>query len=130
MNNSPSNIFYILPLSERYHQNCQAGLAYTDINGLTLFIEFLEVRKSTSQLGYQTLQTVLIHCKRVFNPFILNAARTSWMILEIFYLQKHLLGRTHRRNVYQKPHNISCSNILKTFTLFPSYFQKYENSRR
>ena len=34
MNNSLSNIFYILPSLERYHQNCQAVLAATGMNGL------------------------------------------------------------------------------------------------
>ena len=34
MNDSPSNIFWILLLVERYHQNCQAVLAASDMNGL------------------------------------------------------------------------------------------------
>ena len=29
MNNSPSNIFYVLLLLDRYHQNCQVDLAAT-----------------------------------------------------------------------------------------------------
>ena len=32
MNNCPSNIFEILLLLERYHQNCQAVLAATSMN--------------------------------------------------------------------------------------------------
>ena len=34
MNNSPSNIFRILLLLERYHQNSQVVLAVTGMNGL------------------------------------------------------------------------------------------------
>ena len=34
MNNSPSNIFEILLLLQRYHQNCQAVLVATGMNGL------------------------------------------------------------------------------------------------
>ena len=34
MNNCPSNISEILLLLERYHQNCQAVLAATGMNGL------------------------------------------------------------------------------------------------
>ena len=34
MNNSPSNIFWIFHLLKRYHQNCQAVLADTGMNGL------------------------------------------------------------------------------------------------
>ena len=36
MDISPSNIFYKLHLLERYHQNCQAVLAATGMNGLNL----------------------------------------------------------------------------------------------
>ena len=36
MNNSPSNIFLILPLLESYHQNSHPVLAATGINGLNI----------------------------------------------------------------------------------------------
>ena len=37
MNNSPSNIFHILLLLERYHQNYQAVLAATGMNALNMY---------------------------------------------------------------------------------------------
>ena len=37
MNNSPSNIFYVLLLFERYPQNRQAVLAATRTNGFSSF---------------------------------------------------------------------------------------------
>ena len=55
----------------------------------------------------------------------LRAAKTGLAILEMFYLQKHFLENIWRRNVDQKSNNNSPSNILLTFALFPSYFQKY-----
>ena len=67
---------------------------------------------------------------REINPFTLRAAETGLMILEIFYLQMQFLENLWRRNVYQKLHNNSGSNILWTLAQFPSYFQKYERSRR
>ena len=36
MNNSPSNIFQVLLLLERYFQNCQIVLATTGVNGLMM----------------------------------------------------------------------------------------------
>ena len=36
MNNTPSNIFEILLLLERYVQNCWTVLAATGVNGLTM----------------------------------------------------------------------------------------------
>ena len=38
MNNSPTNIFQILLLLERYHKNCQAVLAASGLNVLTLML--------------------------------------------------------------------------------------------
>ena len=38
MNTTPSNIFYILLLLERYHQHCQADLDAKDMNALTLML--------------------------------------------------------------------------------------------
>ena len=64
------------------------------------------------------------------NLLTLSAAKKGLMILEISYLQKHFVEKIWRRNVDQKPYNNSPSNILWTFALFPSYFQKYESSRR
>ena len=65
-----------------------------------------------------------------FNPLILRAAKTGLMFWEIFYLLKHFLENIWRRNVDQNPNSNSLSNILGTFTLCPSYIQKYESSRR
>ena len=64
------------------------------------------------------------------NPFTLIAAKRGLMILEIFSLQKHFFKNIWRRNVDQKISNNSPWNISQTFALFPSYFQKYESSRR
>ena len=61
---------------------------------------------------------------------VLRAAKTGLTHLEIYYLQKHFLENIWRRNVYQRPNYNSPSNILWTFALFASYFQKYESSRR
>ena len=59
------------------------------------------------------------------NPLALRAANTGLTILLIFSSQKRF---------YQKYLKEKClseySNILWEFALFPSYFQKYENSRR
>ena len=59
-----------------------------------------------------------------FNPLTLRAAKTGLTILEIFYLQMHFLENIRRRNVHQKPHNKSRSNILQSFAYFLSYFRK------
>ena len=64
------------------------------------------------------------------NPFTLRAAKRGLTILELFYLQKHFLGNVWRRSVDQKPNKNSPSNILYTFALSASYFQKYASSRR
>ena len=40
MNTSPSNIFYILLLLERYHQNCQAVSAATTLIIVTFIAIF------------------------------------------------------------------------------------------
>ena len=64
------------------------------------------------------------------NPFALRAAKRGLTILEIFSLQKHFFENIWRRNVDQKINNNSPWNILPTFALFPSFFQKYESSRR
>ena len=80
----------------------------------------------------QILDRFHIHfilCSAV-NPFTLRTAKRGLTILEIFYLQKHFLENIWRKNVDQKSENNSRSNILLTFAWFPSYFQKYESSRR
>ena len=64
------------------------------------------------------------------NLFTLRVAKTGLTILEIFYLQKPFLENIWRRYVDQIPYNKYPSNILWNFVLFPSYFQKYESSRR
>ena len=64
------------------------------------------------------------------NPLTLRPAKTGLTNLEIYYLQRHFMENKWRRNVYQKPNYNSPSNILWTFSLFSSYFQKYESSRR
>ena len=65
-----------------------------------------------------------------FNPFTLRAAKTGLAILEIFCLLRYFPGNIWRRDVDKKLNNNPPSNILWTFTLFLSYFQKYERSRR
>ena len=71
------------------------------------------------------------HCMTgYFNPFTLRAAKRGLTILEIFSLQKHFFENIWRRNVDQKINNNSPWNSSQTFALFPSYFQKYESSRR
>ena len=57
-------------------------------------------------------------------------AKTDLTILVIFFLQKHFLKNISKRNVNQKTNNNSPSNVLWTFALFPSYFQKYESGRQ
>ena len=60
-----------------------------------------------------------------FNPLTLRAAKTGLTILE-----KRFLENSWSKNVKEKSNNNSPSNILWTFALFPSYFEKYESSRR
>ena len=67
---------------------------------------------------------------REFNPLTLKTAKTGLKIFELFYLQTHFLENIWRRSVDQKPTNNSPSNIFWNSPLFPSYFQKYESSRR
>ena len=50
-------------------------------------------------------------------------------MLEIYYLQTFFLESIWSRNGDQMPYTNSPSNILWTFALLPSYFQKYESSR-
>ena len=52
MNNSPLNIFLILFLFERYHQNCQSALATVGMNGLRFsdHIRTLDVNGLTLKL--------------------------------------------------------------------------------
>ena len=66
----------------------------------------------------------------ILNQLTLRVAKTGLAILEIFYLQRYFLGNIWRRNVDHKPNNNPPSNILWTFALFLSYFQKYERSSR
>ena len=63
------------------------------------------------------------------NLITLRAAKTGLTILEIFYFRSHFLENIWRRNVDPKSNNNSPSISLRTFALFPSYFQKHESSR-
>ena len=56
MNNSPSNIFKILLLLERYRQNSQAVLAATGMNGLNILSTYLSY-PSNSEAVYFVLGT-------------------------------------------------------------------------
>ena len=47
MKNSPSTVFLILLLLERYHQNSQAVLAATGMNGLTLMMLVAKMMQKT-----------------------------------------------------------------------------------
>ena len=72
----------------------------------------------------------LLGIELCLNPFTLRATKTGLTTFEIFYLQKLFQENIWRRHVDQIPHNNPRSNILWNFALFPSYFQKYESSRR
>ena len=43
-----------------------------------------------------------------------RVAKTGLTILVIFYLQSHVLRKNYKKNINQKPHNNSRSNILRT----------------
>ena len=95
-------------------------------DGTNYFQSHIEV---TDDNEYILIPAVLKK-RNLINPFTLRAAKRGLTILEIFSLQKHFFENIWRRNVNQRLHNNSPSNILRTFALFPSYFQKYERSRR
>ena len=56
--------------------------------------------------------------------------KPAWLFYIYFYLQKHFPENIWKRNVNQKQTTNSPSNILLTFALYSSYFQKYKTSRR
>ena len=56
--------------------------------------------------------------------------KQAWLFCWYFPHKGVFIKNIWRRNVYQNITNNSPSNILWEFALFPSYFQKYENSRR
>ena len=67
------------------------------------------------------------HCRRpgfrvILNPLTLRVAKTGLTILEIFYLQKHILENMSRGKVHQKPQNNPHSNILRRFPMIPKLF--------
>ena len=86
----------------------------------------------------KVVQVLMIMCMEHYwppkwgflNPFTPKAAKTGLPILEIFCLERYFLENSWSRNVEQMPYNNSPSNILWILALFPSYFQKYESSRR
>ena len=52
---------------------------------------------------------------KVFNPFILRAAKKGLTVLEIFYIKKHSkrnVDQKSKRNVDQKSNNNSPSNTF------------------
>ena len=75
------------------------------------------------------LKSALLSMPKI-NPLTLKPAKSGLTNLEIYYLRKHFPENKWRRNVHQKPNYNSPSNILWTFALFSSYFQKYKSSRR
>ena len=89
----------------------------------------------TTFLGLITIEVIFLSiCGKVrswyVNPLTLRAAKNGLMIVAVSYLQKHFVEKIWRRNVDKKSYTNSPSNILWTFALFTSYFQKYESSRR
>ena len=56
--------------------------------------------------------------------------KQAWPLCWYFPHKSVFIKNIWRRIVYQNITNNSPSNILWKFALFPSYFQKYENSRR
>ena len=56
--------------------------------------------------------------------------KQAWLFCWYFPHKSIFIKNIWRRNVYQNITNNSPSNILWEFALFPSYFQKYENSSR
>ena len=56
--------------------------------------------------------------------------KQAWLFCWYFPHKSIFIKNIWRRNVYQNITNNSPSNILWEFALFPSNFQKYENSRR
>ena len=94
---------------------------------------------NTNMLGYEWFSKNFLHSCALdessliigrVNPFTLTASKTGLTVLEIFYLQKHLLENIWIRNDGQKPYNNSPSVFLWNFAFFPSYFHKYESSWR
>ena len=140
--------YYVCVCLQDFIKIVRLLLAAVSINGLTHSCLEIKVRSGVwthdtyvNNFGINHMFTKYIneHCKlglvwfissSNINPFTLRAAKRGLMILEIFCLQKHFLENFWRRNVDQQPNNNSPSNILWTFTLFLSYHQKYERSRR
>ena len=69
-------------------------------------------------------------CKDGLTHWHSERPKQAWLFCWYFPHISVFIKNIWRRNVYQNITNNSPSNILWEFALFPSYFQKYENSRR
>ena len=72
----------------------------------------------------------LIFAIQLLNPFTIRAAKRGLLIWEIRTYKSIYFLKNRSRSVDLKPNNNSPSNILWTFSWFPSDFKKYESSRR